>query len=363
MGLEVFENYVCDGQMELIGRTESKLTDLNDIPDNKEIFESIITAMSKIKNPCYANVLCSISGGSDSDLLIDMFSRIDVDRKIKYIFFDTGLEYDATKKHLEELKKKYGINIEKEPASKSIPSCCKRYGQPFISKQVSEWISRLQKHNFTWEDEPFETLLNKFPRCRAALKWWCNEWPERENGGESSYNIAYNRGLKEFMVAYPPEFKISNMCCHYAKKDVAKKYKIKNSIDLSIVGIRKAEGGARSTSYKNCFTADVDGTDEYRPIFWYKNDTKEAYVKHFKVKHSDCYCKYGLKRTGCAGCPYGNDFEFELEVIKRFEPKLYAAVNNIFGESYAYTRQYYEFRRKMKADNPDYQQMELEFIS
>ena len=45
----------------------------------------------------------------------------------------------------------------------------------------------------------------------------------------------------------------------------------------------------------------------------------------------------------CAGCPFGRDFEFELEVIEKYEPKLYRAVNNIFGDSYAYTRKYREF--------------------
>ena len=61
--------------------------------------------------------------------------------------------------------------------------------------------------------------------------------------------------------------------------------------------------------------------------------------------------RYGLSRTGCAGCPFGRDFEFELEVIKHYEPKLYKAVNYIFGDSYEYTRKYREFRKKMEENN------------
>lgn len=64
---------------------------------------------------------------------------------------------------------------------------------------------------------------------------------------------------------------------------------------------------------------------------------------HFDIQHSRCYSEYGLKRTDCAGCPFGRDFEFELEVIKKYEPKLYKAVNKIFGDSYEYTRKYKEF--------------------
>lgn len=53
------------------------------------------------------------------------------------------------------------------------------------------------------------------------------------------------------------------------------------------------------------------------------------------------------KRTGCAGCPFGKDFENELKIIEEYEPKLYKAVNNIFGESYEYTRKFLEFRKEL----------------
>ena len=52
-----------------------------------------------------------------------------------------------------------------------------------------------------------------------------------------------------------------------------------------------------------------------------------------------------MKRTGCAGCPFAKDFDFELEVIKRHEPQLYQAVTKVFGESYDYHHKYYAYRR------------------
>lgn len=140
----------------------------------------------------------------------------------------------------------------------------------------------------------------------------------------------------------------TNKCCYYAKKIVARDYKQKHDIDLSITGIRKAEGGARASAYKNCFTSDVYGVDEYRPIFWFKKEDKESYCKIFNVTHSDCYTQYGLTRTGCAGCPYNTNFEKELEIIKEYEPMLYRCVNNIFSDSYAYTRSYRNFVETMK---------------
>lgn len=86
-----------------------------------------------------------------------------------------------------------------------------------------------------------------------------------QNGKESSFNIAYNQFLKEFMVQNPPNFKISNKCCHYAKKNTASIFKKRGKFDLNIYGVRKAEGGARRTAYKTCFSSDVDGCDDYRP--------------------------------------------------------------------------------------------------
>ena len=77
-------------------------------------------------------------------------------------------------------------------------------------------MNRLQKHGFKWEDEPFDELIKKYPKCRSALKWWCNENGER-------LSISRNKWLKEFIVANPPDFFISGDCCYYAKKITCKK--------------------------------------------------------------------------------------------------------------------------------------------
>lgn len=78
------------------------------IPKCLEIYDSFLVTNHKIKN--YEKILCSISGGSDSDIMMDLFCRINKD-KVKFVFFDTGLEYQATKDHLKELEDKYNIEI------------------------------------------------------------------------------------------------------------------------------------------------------------------------------------------------------------------------------------------------------------
>ena len=299
----------------------------------------------------HEKVLVSVSGGSDSDILLDAIHRLDPDKKATYVFFNTGLEYAATKKHLAELEEKYGIKIEWVPPILPIPTCCKKYGVPFWSKQASEYISRLQRHSFKWEDRPFDELLQEYPKCKAALRWWCNEWPRKRDGGPSTFSIEYIPWLKEYMVAYPPQFRISPMCCTKAKKEPAHKYESAHDFDLNCTGVRKSEGGARATKYTTCTTRVSFGADSFRPLFWLTDQDKQDYKDHYSVVNSDCYEVWGMERTGCCGCPFGKRFEQELELIQHYEPKMYKAAVNIFGESYDYTRKFLQFREEMKKLN------------
>ena len=318
-----------------------KFENIDDIikncPHNTTIGNNLIRAFSIINRDNYKKILCSISGGSDSDIVLDICFRCDLNNKIDYVWFDTGLEYKATKDHILELEKKYNIKIKQYKAKKPIPIVCKEYGQPFISKNVSEHIHRLQQHNFTFVDDDFDELYKKYPNCKSSLQWWCNK------NKSNSLNIKNNKFLKEFLIENPPNFKISNKCCEYAKKKIAHEIIKKNNYDLNIVGIRKAEGGIRSSRFKNCFDDNGIDCDNYRPIFWYTNEDKLEYEQYFDINHSDCYKKYKLKRTGCCGCPYGKNFEYELEVLKKYEPLLFNAVNNIFNDTYLFTKQYKNF--------------------
>lgn len=82
---------------------------LESCPKNQTIGDNLIRAWSKINSSKYKNILCSISGGSDSDVMLDIVWRCDKDNKVTYVWFDTGLEYQATKDHLKYLEEKYNI--------------------------------------------------------------------------------------------------------------------------------------------------------------------------------------------------------------------------------------------------------------
>ena len=333
---------------ENVNKKLNSLSSLEEIIDqcgsNKTIIDSFLKANSVIGR--YSKPYCSISGGKDSDIMLDMLTKIDKKHKIKYVWFNTGIEYQATKDHLKYLEKKYGIEIEEAKAIKPIPVSCKEYGQPFLSKFVSEMIERLQRHNFQWEDDTYENLIEKYPKITTAIAWWTDH-RDTTKYGYSRFNISYNKYLKDFMIQNPPTFKISNKCCKYAKKNVGKDYVKQHNNDLSIIGVRKAEGGIRAAKYKSCFEPNTDADKNdiayYRPLLWYKNEDEEAYDKIFDLTHSDCYEVYGMTRTGCVGCPYNRKINEELEVMEKYEPNLAKAAKNIFKESYEYTKKYREF--------------------
>ena len=330
---------------------------LDTLPCNHTIVNNYIRAWSIINKDKYQNILCFVSGGSDSDIVVDICTKVDIHHKITYICINPGLEFTATKEHIKYLEEKYGIEIKIYEAwehGMAIPTSCKKYGQPFVSKQASENIHRLQLHNFKWEDKPFDELYEEYPNCKSALMWWCNLKPGKRN------NISWNKWLKEFLIENPPKFSVSNMCCTKSKKDVSHKVIAEMKCDLSIIGVRKSEGGVRATAYKNCYSEKIGETDEYRPIFWYTNDDKKCYEEHYGIIHSKCYTEYGMKRTGCCGCPNSINLDFELEVLKMHEPNLHKAVCNVFHDSYEYTKRYRYFQKEMNEKQKKYRQMTID---
>lgn len=333
---------------------------------NETIRDNYIKAYKIVNNPDYNVVVCSISGGSDSDIMLDIIHRVDYQKKVRYVWFNTGMEYQATKDHLDYLEKRYNIKIERRRAIKPIPLAVRQHGQPFLSKLVSNRLHKLQLKGFQFEDDTFENIIEKYcyevPKGTRwavevrgkyyrggvdAIKWWCNKFCT-DDSGFSRFNINRNKYLKEFMIKNPPTFDIDNSCCDYSKKNPAKKFRKEVNCDLSIIGVRKSEGGIRATAYKNCFTENEDKNDEYRPLFFYLDKDKKDYERYFDIRHSDCYEKWGFKRTGCVGCPYNINILQELETVENEEPKLAKACKNVFKDSYEYTRQYRQFVAEMK---------------
>ena len=294
------------------------------------------------------NCICvSVSGGSDSDIIVHMICTHfrKYLPKIHFVFANTGIEYRATLQHLDYLQERYDIQIV-ELRGTPIPIAVKKYGVPFVSKLFSEFISRLQKHGFCWEDMPLSWLLAKYPRARVACRFWTNDWGEK-----SRFNINWIRYLKEFLMLKRPTIKISSMCCNVSKKGPLEKYQKSVKADLYITGERKAEGGARAGGHSDCFErAKKQKMDHYMPLWFWDDETKAWYKKHEKILYSDCYEVYGLKRTGCVGCPYGQNLWDELEIMQQYEPQCYKLCMNVFLDGYFLRREFESFRQNAKRE-------------
>ena len=110
----------------------------------------------------HERICVGISGGSDSDVMLDLLFRAVPREKMHFVFFDTGIESQATKDHLLELEDHYGISIERIRATVPVPLGVIRYGLPFISKAISHHIATLQRHSFDFRndgDKPYDYLV------------------------------------------------------------------------------------------------------------------------------------------------------------------------------------------------------------
>jgi 3'-phosphoadenosine 5'-phosphosulfate sulfotransferase (PAPS reductase)/FAD synthetase len=319
------------------------VTLLDSAPQNLHIYETLLKARSVLSR--HTKCAASISGGSDSDIILNLLELVKPDScELRYVFFDTGLEYFAAKRHLAELERTYGVTIERRRPRKTIPTACREYGVPFISKDVSEMLHRLQKHGFDWNDSPENATEEKYGRCKSALDWYFCRRP-LSRSGKSKYQITRYKLLREFLMENAPGFSISDKCCTYAKKQTSEDFNKEYSPDLMINGMRQAEGGRRAGSVKTCFTPYTGKKpDNYRPI-WYWTDADKALYKEWRgIRYSDCYELYGLTRTGCCGCPCNSRAEQELNMVEPFEPQIVNAARTIFGASYEYKRRYAAFK-------------------
>lgn len=300
-----------------------------------------IEAFSEIERTCrkmqehfqtHDRIMVSVSGGSDSDCIVHLICHYFpeyVDR-CYFVFVNTGLEYNATKRHLDELESKYGIEI-KQLRGMSVVTSVRKYGVPILNKAKSKSLSM---------------FLRRTPRGEYCVF--------QANG--SYFKFTENeRKLARYLDEN--HIMISNKCCDVSKKAPLHQFEKLNDIDLDVSGERKAEGGVRAVQHKSCFE-QKDGADRFMPLFWWSDSVKKAFKIAEGIRYSDCYEVWGMKRTGCVGCPFGKDTAHELSMMQKYEPNLYKACMAVFGTAYELTDR---FKCRRKKCLPEYMQLTLDF--
>ena len=327
-----------------------------DAPEKFQAIQSIIAKRLK-EHP---NAMCSYSGGSDSDIMMHM---IETARKIfnlppiKYYFFETGLEMEATRRHVRETAELYGVEIQTVRPKKNIVQATREYGQPFVSKIMSAGLEAVQKKNIPLsiadeynqaEDKEAKRkeLKERYPGCEQAINFLCC----CNSAGEPRPNIQLvinsSKYMLDFIKENPIPFRISNHCCDICKKQPA--HAIEKQFDMVITGERRDEGGMRSVprsdSSTMCFTETAAGKFRLRPLYYVSDADKQWYKDYYGIRYSDAYEVYGLKRTGCCGCAISARAVADLELIRPYEPNVVKAAWAIFGDSYRYRAKYNEYK-------------------
>ena len=338
-------------------------------PANKfQAIQGII--ISKLSR--YRKAICSYSGGSDSDIMIDMIERargIFPDLPpVKYVFFNTGLEMQATKDHVKEVAEKYSVEIEEVRPTKNIVRATREHGQPFVSKIMSAGLEGWQKKGIPLsiadeyaqaEDKAAKRkeLRERYPKCESTINFLCCCNKDGEPRPNIQLVINSSKYMLDFIKEHPPEFPISAKCCDYCKKQVA--HRVQKGYEMIITGERQAEGGMRSVpkpvefyeTYTMCFYEESNGQYRFRPLYYVTDEDKAWYKERYGIKYSDAYEVYGLTRTGCCGCPISYKAVDDLEKIRQYEPNVVKAAWNIFGDSYRYRQQYVEYKERRKAED------------
>lgn len=264
--------------------------------------------------------IISFSGGKDSTVVAELYFMAKARGmigNIDIVFADTKVEYDAIYDFVEWFNKNKQEVIYIEP-TKPFGKVLKEYGLPAMSKMKSELLSTVHRdiHN------PLKTV-----RGKNLLGY--NEYKEK-----SHHRLAN----KHYHFLHPDiEYKISSKCCHFVKKQPFEIYYIKHGIIGYATGIRIEEGGIRALAYQSCTSFKmVKGVKLVHklPIFdWLEKDVEE-FIDKYNVKISEAYTKYKLDRTGCIGCPFARDIKMNLQVLHKYEPKKYKAVQHWLGIMY-----------------------------
>lgn len=155
-----------------------------DAPDKFQAIIGII--MTHLRE--HPNAMCSYSGGSDSDILIDL---IETARQmvpslpvVKYVFFNTGLEMKAIKDHVKATEQKYGVKIQEIRPDVPIVTAVRRYGVPFVSKIMSGGLEQWQKkdvplsivdeYNAAEDKHAIRMeLKERYPGCEQLINFLC----------------------------------------------------------------------------------------------------------------------------------------------------------------------------------------------
>lgn len=246
----------------------------------------------------------SYSGGKDSHFLYWFIKEYLKRDDIKIVGINTYMEHHEI---LQRILKNSDIVLLPKMKPFEIKA---KYGSPCFSKIQDEFIDRYQRGS----------------RCKSLVDRVVGYNFIGKDNIKHKSSFQLNKKARTLLLSNKLH-KISNKCCKYLKKDVAKAFEKETGLK-AILGVRGAEGMMRRTQYKSCFTKEM----KFTPIHDLSDELLDAIYEKYNIEIPNVY-KY-IKRTGCMGCPYGNykgDTKKELDLLNENQRKF---VMEYFKESY-----------------------------
>lgn len=253
------------------------------------------------------NAYISFSGGKDSTVLHYLIDEALPNNKIPRLYLNTGIEYLMVVSFVERERER-DIRIQIVHSKQNIKSMLEKVGYPFKSKEHSQKVSYYQNSGMG------KTVLNYLGQG-IKKDFLCPE------------QLKYN---------FTPEFKIkvSDKCCRKLKKEIAEKWAEENKRPIKITGMRKEEGGLR-TSHNTCTIFEEGKLLKFHPLQPITEDFVDWYIAERKIKLCDLYYPpFNFKRTGCKGCPFAIDLQSQLDIMAMFLPAERKQCELIWGKVY-----------------------------
>jgi len=265
-------------------------------------------------------VYMSFSGGKDSTVMKFLFEKwLDMCGlpKIKYVFNDTTNEH----KEILDFVKSFGDEVTWLKPKMTFAQTLIKYGYPLISKEQSMAISRYQ--NTKSEDVKTYRLTGfrngiKVGMAGVISKKW------------------------QFMINAP--FKITNNCCDILKKQPVKRFEKETGLK-PIIGTMAEESNLRRRQYLKDGNCNVftKGKEQCKPLSIFTEKDIWDLIKKFNIEICPIYYDQiidgelvtGEKRTGCAYCAFGCQFEDpdnnRFTRLQKREPKRFYSMMDKLG--------------------------------
>ena len=212
----------------------------------------------------------SYSGGRDSHLLYWFIKEYAPEfNKILVVGINTYMEHP-------EIRKRIYNNCDKVLLPTKKPFEIKeKFGIPCFSKEQDFYIYYFQ--NAIRKDRvPSETVKAKI-------------------NGTYKTGFSISKKAREYVLSGKAH-KITHLCCHYLKKEPARRFEKETGLK-PILGIRGNESGLRKRQYQSCFTKDK----KFTPIWDLTDEMLDAIYKKYNIEIPKVY--EHVNRTRMHGVP------------------------------------------------------------